>query len=458
MPGPIGFCRLKVTGLLATRLGCVSAFLFLLVNDALVSGVEIAPTSTSAAGSTRNASVPESSLRASVSKGTAAISSVHPLGSSLATTTFESLDQSVQIDSDFCGGRLNECFEITPTRFQLVVRPERKPINNSAWYAFRIRSHTPKSIKVHLSYQGGTHRYTPRISNDGVVWRDGQHLVSSVHPSGCEVVLQMDVGPDVLWVSAQELISNADTERWTDELAMLPHVTRSVCGTSVQGRPISKLVIGDPQAESPGYVFIMGRLHPPETTGAIGLMRFAESIAADSELTEQFRRSFHVVVVPNANPDGVELGRWRCNANSVDLNRDWGLFRQPETRVLRQELLDLKTRGRESLYLVLDFHSTYEDVFYLTEDVDDAFPKNFTATWLNRFDQRLPSYEVNLDKTHNSKRTTSKAWVDRVLNVAAVTYEFGDNTDRDEIARLSQISAEEMMRTLLSYRERDRSF
>ncbi|GAA4473559.1 M14 family metallopeptidase [Novipirellula rosea] len=427
MPGPIGFCRLQVTGLLAIPLYCVSACFFLLVNDALVWGVEVAPKSTDSA-------------------------SLHPLDPSLATTTFESLDQSIQIDSDFCGGRLNECFEITPTRFQLVVRPERKPINNSAWYAFRIRSNEMRSITVHLSYQGGTHRYTPRISNDGIIWRDGQHLVSSVHPSGSEVVLQMDVGPEVLWVSAQELISNEDTERWAEGLATLPHVTRSVCGNSVLGRPISKLVIGDPQAESPGYVFIMGRLHPPETTGAIGLMRFAEAIAADTKLTQQFRSSFHVVVVPNANPDGVEQGRWRCNANSVDLNRDWGIFRQPETRTLRRELLDLKSRGRDSLYLVLDFHSTYEDVFYLTENVDDAFPKNFTATWLNRFDQRLPSYSVNLDKTHNSKRTTSKAWVDRVLNVAAVTYEFGDNTDRDAIARLSRVSAEEMMRTLLNYR------
>ncbi|EMI21294.1 zinc carboxypeptidase family protein [Rhodopirellula maiorica SM1] len=426
----------------------MSVCLSLFVQDASVWGVEIAPKSTATVDHVPDANVPDANR-----PDATAIGSMHPVDASLATTTFESLDQAIQIDSDFCGGRLSECFEITPTRFQLVVRPERKPINNSAWYAFRVRSNTERRIKLHLSYQGGTHRYTPRISNDGRVWRDGQHLVSSVHPSGSEVVLQLDVGPKELWVSAQELISNEDTERWTEELAMLPHVNRSVCGRSVQGRPISKLVIGDPQAESPGYVFIMGRLHPPETTGAIGVMRFAEAIAADTELTQRFRRSFHVVVVPNANPDGVDQGRWRCNANSVDLNRDWGLFRQPETQVLRRELLDLKRRGRNSLYLVLDFHSTYEDVFYLTEDVDDAFPKNFTATWLNRFDERLPSYSVNLDKTHNSKRTTSKAWVDRVLNVAAVTYEFGDNTDRDSIAHLSRVSAEEMMRTLLRYRE-----
>ncbi|WP_442510808.1 M14 family metallopeptidase [Novipirellula sp. SH528] len=428
MHGPTGFRRLHVTGLLAIPLGSLSLYLLLFVDTVPATGVEVTPKSTVSA-------------------------SLHPLDPSIATTTFQSLDQSIQIDSDFCGGRLNECFEITPNQYELVVRPERKPINNSAWYAFRVRSSETRNIKMHLRYEGGTHRYTPRISNDGIVWRDGQHLVSSVHPSGAELVLQMDVGPEILWVSAQELISNEDTERWSEKLATLPYVTRSVCGSSVEGRPISKLVIGDAKAESPGYVFIMGRLHPPETTGAIGLMRFAEAIATKTELAERFRRSFHVVVVPNANPDGVDQGRWRCNANSVDLNRDWGPFRQPETRVLRKELLDLKSRGHNSLYLVLDFHSTYEDVFYLTQDVDNMFPKNFTATWLNRFDQRLPSYSVNLDKTHNSKRTTSKAWVDRVLNVAAVTYEFGDNTDREDIAKLSRVSAEEMMQTLLSYRK-----
>ena len=32
------------------------------------------------------------------------------------------------------------------------------------------------------------------------------------------------------------------------------------------------------------------------------------------------------------NPDGVDLGHWRHNANGVDLNRDWSYYNQPEIK------------------------------------------------------------------------------------------------------------------------------
>ncbi len=360
---------------------------------------------------------------------------------------FVSQDHSVSIRSDFRGGRLSRCVEIADDEFDLLVKPEREPINDSAWYAFQVYATKPMSIRIRLRYAGGTHRYRPLISRDKKTWqRIGKDRVT-VHPQKTQAVFDLRIDDRPLWISAQELLTGDLISQWSESLLQLPFVTQQEIGRSVQNRPIHQLKISE--TTSPSYLFILGRQHPPEVSGTIGMMRFVEAITSQSKVARSFRKQFCTVVVPMSNPDGVARGYWRCNANGVDLNRDWGRFSQPETRAIGQSILDCRAAGRRSLYLLLDFHSTYEDVFYTAADVDDAFPAGFASSWLSAIDQRFPRYQVNHDATHNGNRTTSKAWAHETLGVAAVTYEFGDTTRRDRIEELARGSAEEMMRLLL---------
>lgn len=365
---------------------------------------------------------------------------------------FVSEDQSICIRSDFPGGRISRCVEIGPREFELLIRPEQKPINDSAWYAFQIRSTRPSLVKVRLRYEGGTHRYTPLVSHDGHKWFRDEAMVKAVHPMGSEAVLSVRTSTLPMWVSAHELLTNGQVTQWVDSIAKREFVDRDVIGYSVEKRPIERLRISE--TDSPATIFLMARQHPTEVSGMLGLMRFVEAITADTPQASLFRKLFTTVVVPTANPDGVARGHWRCNAAGKDLNRDWTHFTQPETRAIRDELLSYRRAGTRSLYLFLDFHATYEDVFYTAPDVDEAFPPKFTSTWLGALDDRFSWYEVNHDLDHNENRNTSKAWVRDTLDVAAVTYEFGDETERGDIRQLATGSAVEMMR-LLSKRRMD---
>ena len=361
---------------------------------------------------------------------------------------FVSSDHSTCIRSDFRGGRLTRCVEFGSHEFDLLIRPECDPINDSAWYAFQVYATKPSTIQLRLRYEGGTHRYRPLISRDRITWHPlGEHLVS-VSPDKTEAVMTLRVSEEPLWISAQELLDERDMMRWSESLMRRPYVSRQEIGRSVEQRPIEQLEITE--SDSPSYLFILSRQHPPEVSGTIGMMRFVEAITADTSLAHEFRKEFSTLVVPTSNPDGVANGHWRCNANGVDLNRDWGPFAQPETRAIARSLLRRRSLGRDSLWLVLDFHSTYEDVFYTAENVDEAFPQGFATTWFDAIGVRFPDYQVNHDATHNGNRTTSKSWVHQTLDVAAVTYEFGDNTDRDQIRKLAVGSAEEMMRLMLA--------
>ncbi|MCM2372894.1 M14 family metallopeptidase [Aporhodopirellula aestuarii] len=367
---------------------------------------------------------------------------------------FVSEDQSVCIRSDFPGGRVNQCVQIGPQEFDLVIRPEQTPINDSAWYAFQVRATRACDLTIRLRYDGGSHRYSPLISHDGETWFPAERLITAVHPFGKQAILKIRADTKPLWVSARQLITNTEVDRWINEIAKRDYVQQDVIGYSVENRPIRRLKISE--SSSAATIFLMARQHPTEISGMLGLMRFVEAISAKTSRASQFRQEFSTVVIPTANPDGVARGHWRCNAAGVDLNRDWKHFTQPETRALRNELLSYRSTGRRSLYLFLDFHSTYEDVFYTAEDVDQAFPQNFTSSWLDALQQRFSWYNVNHDLNHNANRCTSKAWVRDTLDVAAVTYEFGDATQPRQIAELAQGSADEMMRLLVQRRQSHR--
>jgi murein tripeptide amidase MpaA len=257
----------------------------------------------------------------------------------------------------------------------------------------------------------------------------------------------LDVGPEPLWVAAQEIVSSDALEAWGRTLAHLPFVTRTEIGRSLASRPLYKMEIGD-GGPHPGYIVVIGRQHPPEVTGSLALMRFIEEVVGDSELARSFRSEFKVLLVPLLNPDGVDRGHWRHNMAGVDLNRDWVTFAQPETRAVRDAILALREQGK--IYLHLDFHSTYNDVFYTQPDPPLESTDNFTTQWLAGIQRRYPQYRVNRSPSEPVRLTTSQSWAYKTLRIPAITYEIGDNTDRALLRQISTGAAQEMITLLLA--------
>lgn len=360
---------------------------------------------------------------------------------------FESHNGDVSITSDFPGGRMQDCSQTSPDTFTVTIAPESAPINDSAWYAFQVQSQQSKTIRILLHYVNGSHRYAPKISRDGENWQPATDWITDISDSGQDVELAVPVDAKPLWIAGQELLGTDEVSLWSKQLTRLPYVEREEIGQSVQGRPVEQLTITE--SEQPNFVYIIARQHPPEVTGAIGMLNFVDTIAGSSDLAQQFRKRFATKVVPTVNPDGVHHGHWRTNANGVDLNRDWSHFTQPETRAVRDELLECRRAGDERLCLFVDFHSTYSDVFYIPPPNPNIFPAGFTQQWFSSIQNRFPSYEVSVDDNHNAHRSTSKAWVNNTLSVTAVTYEFGDETAREMIKTVANGAAEEMMRLLL---------
>ena len=358
-------------------------------------------------------------------------------------------EQGVTFEANFPRARMTACEVLGPDEFGAVVRPENLPVNDSPWFAFRVHADKEKTIALRLRCQGGSLRYCPKISLDGTQWLLLPEECYQQTEDRKEAVLKLEIGPRVLHVAAQELVSRAEMEDWAATLERLPFVTRSTFGASIKGVPLMRLDIGN--TSSKRKIVVIGRQHPPETTGSMALMRFIESVVADSEQAKSFREAFHLVVMPLLNPDGVDAGHWRHNMGHVDLNRDWNAFAQPETRAVRDQILALKDQGR--LFLMLDFHSTFRDVFYTQPDEAASSPPNFTTRWLAGIGRRVPDYTAERSASPTPTPTTSIYWAHHTFGIPAITYEIGDNTDRALLKRVAHAAAEEMMELLLEMKD-----
>ncbi len=356
--------------------------------------------------------------------------------------TFEG--SGVQVSSDFEGARLNELTQQNDTLFTAVIRPENAPINMSPWYAFKIWADSAQSVSIRLTYENGRHRYYPKISREGTHW---QPLDSAnFFPEGNAATLRLPVGPDTLWVAAQELVLLRHVQAWADSLDRLPFVRKQTAGYSAQQRPIVALSVG--KDDSKHVLAVISRQHPPEVTGYLAMQAFVETIAGNSKLAQRFRRKFETIVLPMCNPDGVANGHWRHNTGGIDLNRDWLQFHQPETAVVQCYLTQQVKQQQAKVYFGLDFHSTWNDIYYVFDQKTTPYATSLAQQWLAGVERAIPGYKTN-QSASGTESPISKNWFFTQFGADAVTYEVGDNTPRDDLRIKGQVAAREMMKLLL---------
>ena len=352
---------------------------------------------------------------------------------------------NVIVSDEFDGARRGVCQVYSDRRIRIHIQPEDAgPINDSPWYAFQLVPNGKVDATITLRYHGGKHRYWPKVSSDRIHWTrlDESTVDVSFFRSSATFTVALDAGP--VWVAAQEIILPTDVEKWIDEQSSHPQVTKTVLGVSARGLPIHKL---DINSESKEVVFLAGRQHPPEVSGAFGFQGFYKAIVAETELTARFRDRFHIVAVPMLNPDGVIAGHWRHNMSGIDLNRDWGPFTQVETQLVK-ELLDGYDETGKQVRISVDFHSTATNLMYTQTDDDTTNPPGFTNQWIAAALPRLEAYEFTQEPRAFSELATGRNYMYERYGVPSVTFEVADEEDRAATIKAAGVFAEEMMRLL----------
>jgi len=366
---------------------------------------------------------------------------------------------SVVFSNDFDGARLNGVIQENDSTYTALITSENTPVNISPWYAFNITSKISKNIYVVLTYQEGiNHRYYPKLSLDAISWKPLDSINYFEYEEGkktlgpftfpLKVRLKLKVGPKTLWVAGQELQNSKHVYDWSTNLAQEKHVSYKSIGKSTEGRDMAVLTIG--KVSSKRMLMVISRQHPPEVTGYLAMKSFIETIASDSKLAKKFRKKYTTYVVPLMNPDGVDNGHWRHSQGGIDLNRDWSNFNQPETKAVKQFMENKVKENNGKFYFGIDFHSTWDDIYYT---IDDKFKGNMPGlvpSWLSAVKKEINGYDPNVKPADKVLPTAvSKNYFYVNFGAESLVFEIGDNTPREFIKEKGKISADELMKLML---------
>ena len=119
-------------------------------------------------------------------------------------------------------------------------------------------------------------------------------------------------------------------------------------GVSGEGRELLYATVGD----GPDVFWLQSRIHGNElhsTEAVLQILKFLGSSGGPE--AERIRDELTVIVIPMYNPDGATANiRQSTTPFRIDLNRDWELFRQPESRAFYELWEEARPR------LALDLH------------------------------------------------------------------------------------------------------
>jgi hypothetical protein len=353
--------------------------------------------------------------------------------------------EAVSFTANFETGKLNSCERLSENHYLLTTDAENRPINPSPWYAFKVepkQSLNTQQINITIQAIQAKPRYLPKMSADGKNW---QNLPFTVKDGQLTFEITLS---KALFIAGQEIINNDQYLSWMTELDQSSSFTKINLGNSTLARPIEALI--SHQTNNTEWLLILGRQHPPEITGALALISFVNELAQTSQTNQAFLERFNVLIIPNLNPDGVAAGNWRHNSKGVDLNRDWGKFTQVETALVKAKL-DSLIKGSQRLVFALDFHSTQQDVFYTMPTDYPVAPALFVNEWLDKLkSQSVSSFVVRPKPGLSPGRGVFKQYIADEHKIHAVTFELGDNTQRELIDQVAKISAQTLVEKMLS--------
>jgi len=221
-----------------------------------------------------------------------------------------------------------------------------------------------------------------------------------------------------------------DLQQWKKS----PFVTVDSIGTTVQNRTMYMVTIQDTTLifEPRIRIWIHARTHPIEVQGTWVTNEIIKILLANTPFAQRLRDSCVFNIVPMYNPDGVELGNARENANGIDIESNWSTTpSQPEVNVLRNTFTRLMAK-ENPIRIALNMHSAYGTSRYFvyhpatgTSALYSAMEVRFIDTVRSNFPGGIEPYTFfeSWTTTAATQYPESWFWYNHHENVLALTYE-----------------------------------
>lgn len=280
---------------------------------------------------------------------------------------------SIKISSQFDAGAIEVVNATSANAIDLNIRKD-SHADIIQWFYFRLQGAQGQACTIRFlnagqaAYPAGWEGYQAMASYDRVNWfrvptsYDGQ-VMTIEHTPGMDSVYYAYFEP-YSWERHLELLDRAQ---------MSEHVRMVDLGSTVDGRDLNMLVIGEPSPEKK-KVWVIARQHPGETMAEWFVEGMLDALLDPAHpFGRQLLNETVFYVVPNMNPDGSVRGNLRTNAAGANLNREWlnpSMERSPEVFLVKQKMIDT------GVDLCLDVHGD-EGLPYVFVAGSESLP-NFT--------------------------------------------------------------------------------
>ncbi|MCD2515062.1 M14-type cytosolic carboxypeptidase [Massilia sp. G4R7] len=260
---------------------------------------------------------------------------------------------SIKISSQFDAGAIEVVNATSANAIDLNIRKD-SHADIIQWFYFRLQGAQGEACTIRFlnagqaAYPAGWEGYQAMASYDRVNWFrvptsfDGQ-VMTIEHTPGMDSVYYAYFEP-YSWERHLELLDRA---QMSENVRMLD------LGSTVDGRDLNMLVIGEPIPEKK-KVWVIARQHPGETMAEWFVEGMLDALLDPAHpFGRQLLKETVFYVVPNMNPDGSVRGNLRTNAAGANLNREWmnpTMERSPEV------FLVLKKMHETGVDLCLDVH------------------------------------------------------------------------------------------------------
>ncbi len=328
---------------------------------------------------------------------------------------------SIKISSQFDAGAIDVVSATSAGAIDLNIRKD-SHADITQWFYFRLQGAQGQPCTIRFlnagksAYPDGWQDYQAMASYDRVEWFrvptgfDGEVMTIS-HTPGMDSVYYAYFEP-YSWERHLELIDRAQLSE---------HVRVQDLGSTVDGRDLNLLVIGDPAAQK--KVWVIARQHPGETMAEWFVEGMLDALLDPADpFGRQLLKECVLYVVPNMNPDGAVRGNLRTNAAGANLNREWNtpsIERSPE-------VYHVKARMKEvGCDLFLDVHGD-EGLPYVFVAGSEALP-SFTAEQAAREKQFAEDFKVASPDFQTEHGYPSAPYTDEVLTMGSphITHAFG---------------------------------
>ncbi|XP_017063770.1 cytosolic carboxypeptidase Nna1 isoform X12 [Drosophila eugracilis] len=382
----------------------------------------------------------------------------------------------LEFESRFESGNLAKAVQITPTFYELYLRPDLYTSRSKQWFYFRVR-HTRRKMFYRFSIVNLVK--SDSLYNDGMQpvmystlgakeksegWRrcgdnicyyrnDDESASNSANEDDEDnstytltFTIEFEHDDDTVFFAHSYPYTYSDLQDYLMEIQRHPVKSkfcklRLLCRT-LAGNNVYYLTVTAPSANEENMrrkksIVVSARVHPSETPASWMMKGLMDFITGDTTVAKRLRHKFIFKLVPMLNPDGVIVGNTRNSLTGKDLNRQYRtVIREtyPSIWYTKAMIRRLIEECGVAMYCDMHAHSRKHNIFIygcenkrnpekkLTEQV---FPLMLHKNSADRF-----SFESCKFKIQRSKEGTGRivVWMLGITNSYTIEASFGGSS------------------------------